>query len=196
MYSPDSLQQFFFPGVHQLQQQLAEKRIGPCKPGACIVGWIVALKGFVHESCVGVGRCQGVQATPYFLVIGAGHGLQDDTHGPYVAESDVRPAYSCTCLALEEIRVVGAEHEAACVLVDGIVQRHVTDIGEGEQGWYVGIVHEQCVAISVHFVGVYLSVARMGYDGMLPQCCLYLCGQRIATVGKCPRMVDVPQEPG
>ena len=57
-------------------------------------------------------------------------------------------------LAVEEVGVVRAPDEATCVLVDGVVDCDIAEIGHGQQTGHVGIVHKQMVAEAIDLVGI------------------------------------------
>ena len=68
--------------------------------------------------------------------------------------------------SLEVEGVILREDEAAGVLVDGIVGGAVAQVGGGEEGGDVGVVHEELAAESVHFVCIDLSEFRMVVDSI------------------------------
>ena len=70
-------------------------------------------------------------------------------------------------LAREVEGVILREDEAAGVLVDGIVGGAVAQVGGGEQGGDVGVVHEVVVAQAVGLVGVDAAVLGVIHQAVL-----------------------------
>ena len=56
------------------------------------------------------------------------------------------------------VRIIPAQNLASRVLVDGVAQRRIAEVREGEERGDVGVVHEEGGAVAVDFVGVYFAI--------------------------------------
>ena len=108
----------------------------------------------------------------------------------------MRSANSFAGFAFEKIGIVVAPHEAAGVLIDGVVEADISEIGHGQQAGHVGVVHKELVAETIHFVGVYLTVFGVVVDGVFHQGIVYLISQVVALLGEGRLMIDGSEHVG
>ena len=135
----------------------------------------------MHEARPGIGVDEHLHAAQYLLVAGRCEGAHHDAHGPHHVIAHVGPADALAGLSAEEVGVVVAEHEAPRVLVDGVVDADVAQVGHGQQRRHVGVVHEVVVAEAVYLEGVDGAVLRVLVHGVLAERLLHLVGQRAAV---------------
>lgn len=115
--------------VDELDDQLAEKGILPCKPRTGVLRSVFYIERLMDHTTAGVGRHKLLYTPLNFLIVFRGEGLHHDAHRPCVVIADVRTSDTFTGLAAEEIRIVLAPHETARVLPDRIIFGYVAQIG-------------------------------------------------------------------
>ena len=108
---------------------------------------------------------------------------------PWHVVTHMRTADTFASLALEEVRIVLAPHEASRVLVYRVISRHIAKIWHSQEARHIGIVHKQLVAKAVYLEGIDVAILRMVVDSIFLECRLHLVGQIRAAL--CCRRVIV-----
>ena len=80
----DAVEQGGLSVVYELENQFAEERIGPSKPGTSVVGGIVFIERFVHNAGIAVGLHEHANATFNLFIVGGGEGFHHDAHLPRI----------------------------------------------------------------------------------------------------------------
>ena len=108
----------------------------------------------------------------------------------------MRSADSFSGCSAEEIRIVFAPHKTAGVLINRVIDIYISQIRHGQQTGYIGIIHQDVVAESVHLECINRSILGMGIDGMFLQSLFNLIGQTDALRRQLLIMVDFFQDLG
>ena len=151
---------------------------------------VLHVERLVDHARVGIGVHEHLHTLLNLLVVAAGKGTHDDTHGPGHVVAHVWAADTFAGLTPEEVGIVLAPYKAARVLVDGVVDVYIAQIGHGQQAGHIGIVHEQLVAEAVYLKGIDLAVLGMVVYGVFLQGFLHLVGQIGALLGQVCTLVD------
>ena len=154
------------------------------------------MERFVHETGTGISCHQHTDTLFDFLVVLTGESFHHDAHGPHHIVSDMRSSNAFTRLSSEEIRIVLAPDKAACILIDGIVDIDISQIGQSQQAGNIGIVHQHAAAITVYLVSIDCTIFRMLAGGIFFQSLLYFIGQIRALTCQFPILVHFRQNLG
>src|SRR2546425_12568630 len=138
----------------QFQDQLAEERVGPGKPGAGEFLWVVLIERLVHESGSVMRGLKHPETRQNLVVTGAGQGPHDNSQRPDHVQTDVRSTDAFGSFAAKEVRIVIAQDLRSSVAIDRVVRGHATQIWQREQARNIRIIHEELVAESIYLVGV------------------------------------------
>ena len=160
------------------------------------MGGIVLVEGFVHEARTAV-SLENLLHTPLLLgAVGGGERLHHHTHGPWLVEAAMGAAYSFTRLTAEEVGIVEAPHEAARILIDGVIDGHIGQIGQAEQAGCIGIVHQQGTSVAVNLESINLTVLGMLHHGIFLERQIHLAGHLLAFARQHLVVIDLAQDDG
>ena len=93
-------------------------------------------------------------------------------------------ANALACLTFEEVRIVEAPYKTAGILINRIINRHITQIRHCQQARNVGVVHQHVVTKTVHLESINLSVFGMIVNGIFLQGCFHFVCQSLAFIGQ------------
>ena len=83
--------------------QFTKKRVGPGKPLACKIVWIILIERFVHKSGACMGIFQPFQTGFNFSLVRRGDCPHYNTHWPDIAQPYMRTADTLACFTPEEV---------------------------------------------------------------------------------------------
>src|SRR6202167_6824283 len=123
----------------QLDDELAEERIGPGEPGTSKAECVVFPERFMHEAGAGGGIAQPVQALANLAIVGCSEGAIRDGHGPNGVDALVRAADALGGLAAAEVGIAVAERKFAGALVQRVVCGAGFEVAKSHETRGVGV---------------------------------------------------------
>lgn len=139
------------------------------------------MKRFVHKAGTCIRIHQHLDASFDFGIIPACEGFHHNAHGPHHVIADMRSADTLAGFAAEEIGIAVAPHKTAGILINGVIDIYISQIGHGKQAGYIGIVHQQMIAETINLESIDGTEFRMVVGCIAFQSHLHLIGQGTAV---------------
>ena len=88
----------------------------------------------------------------------------------------MRSADTLAGFAAEEIGIAVAPHKTAGILINGVIDIYISQIGHGKQAGHIGIVHQQMIAETINLESINGTEFRMVVGCIAFQSHLHLIG--------------------